>query len=79
VGMAQSPWAQFLNPDIAKILKPANAQDPNIEELLQQNIDVVFTWDTADPLEKMSNAGFPPWRHWHHLHTPTALKNTLRL
>lgn len=59
LGFAQSPWAQYLNPDLANIPTATNAQSPNIEELTKQEIEVVFTWDTADPLQAMSNAGIP--------------------
>ncbi|MDD3270144.1 MAG: ABC transporter substrate-binding protein [Syntrophomonadaceae bacterium] len=59
VGFPQSPWAQLLNPDLANIPTATNAKSPNIEELVKLDIDVVFTWDTAEPLQAMSNADIP--------------------
>lgn len=59
VGFEQSPWAHHLNPELDNIPAATNAKSPNIEELIKLDIDVVFTWDTAEPLEAMSNAGIP--------------------
>jgi iron complex transport system substrate-binding protein len=59
VGFAQSAWAEKINPDLANIPAATNAKSPNIEELLNLDIDVVFTWSDAEPLEAMSNAGIP--------------------
>lgn len=57
LGMPQSAWAQYINPGLSDIPTASNAQSPNIEELLELDIDVVFTWDNPEPLEAMSNAG----------------------
>jgi iron complex transport system substrate-binding protein len=59
LGFAQTAWAEKINPDLADIPTAANAKSPNIEELLNLDVDAVFTWSDAEPLEAMSNAGIP--------------------
>jgi iron complex transport system substrate-binding protein len=74
VGFAQSPWAQHLNPDLANISTATNAKSPNIEELLNLGIEVVFTWSTTEPLEAMSNAGIPALAALASSTTPTSVE-----
>jgi iron complex transport system substrate-binding protein len=53
------PWAVKVFPNLTKIPTMASYQDPNIEELMKQNVDVVFFWDYSKPLEKMTGSGIP--------------------
>ncbi len=55
----QMPWAAKIIPNLNKIPSMASFQDPNVEELMKQKIDVVFFWDYPKPLEKMAESGIP--------------------
>jgi iron complex transport system substrate-binding protein len=55
----QMPWAAKVIPNLNKIPSMASFQDPNIEELMNQKIDLVFFWDYPKPLQKMADAGIP--------------------
>lgn len=58
-GSVSSPWALKVAPDLKNVPTVANAQDPNVEDLLSKNTQVVFFWDTKTPLEKMNASGLP--------------------
>ena len=53
------PWAVRVIPNLTKIPVMTSNQDPNIEELMKQNVDVVFFWDYPKPLDKMTGSGIP--------------------
>lgn len=55
----QLPWAQKLNPKLAAIPTTPAYQDPNVEDILQANVDVVFYWHWPKPVEKMADSGIP--------------------
>jgi len=55
----QMPWAAKIIPNLNKIPTMASFQDPNVEELMKQKIDVVFFWDYPKPLDKMAESGIP--------------------
>ena len=55
----QMPWAAKIIPNLNKIPSMASFQDPNVEELMKQKIDVVFFWDYPKPLDKMTESGIP--------------------
>lgn len=60
IGFPQGPWAELLNPDLKNIAIASNPKAPNIEELLNLDVDVVFTWgDPDEPLMSKENAGLP--------------------
>jgi iron complex transport system substrate-binding protein len=59
VGFAQSAWANLIEPRPANIPTATNAKSPNIEELLNLDIDAVFTWADTEPLRLWTNAGIP--------------------
>ena len=59
IGGAQNKWAQLLNPSVTQIPAIANAQNPNIETLIADNVQVAFFWDYADPMKAMTDAGIP--------------------
>lgn len=60
VGFPQGPWAELLNPDLKEIAIASNPKAPNIEELLELDVDVVFTWGDPDELlMSKENAGIP--------------------
>ena len=52
-------WALRTNPNVTKIPTTSSFQNPNVEDLLSRNIQVVFFWDYADPLASMTKAGIP--------------------
>ena len=51
------PWALLVNPDLEKIPTTSSAQDPNVEDLIEKNVQVVFFWDYPLPVQKMTDAG----------------------
>jgi iron complex transport system substrate-binding protein len=55
----QMPWAAKVIPNLSGIPAMTSFQDPNIEELMKQNVDVVFFWDYPKPLDKMTETGIP--------------------
>ena len=55
----QIPWAEKIIPHLNDIPSMTSYQDPNIEELMNKKIDVVFFWDYPKPLQKMTDAGIP--------------------
>ena len=57
IGAAQNKWAQVLNPLVAQIPVVSSMQNPNIEDLIARNADVVFPYPTADSITAMINAG----------------------
>ena len=52
-------WAQLTNPNVLKIPAATSPQNPNIEDLLNRSVDVVFFWDTPAPIQSMTAAGIP--------------------
>jgi iron complex transport system substrate-binding protein len=55
----QRPWAKKIIPGISDITAVDSANNPNIEELVNQKVDLVFFWDYEDPMEKMADVGIP--------------------
>ncbi len=55
----QMPWAVRVIPNLSAIPDMASYQDPNLEELMNRHVDVVFFWDYPKPLEKMVSSGIP--------------------
>ncbi|MFH0967996.1 MAG: ABC transporter substrate-binding protein [Methanobacteriota archaeon] len=55
----QMPWAAKVISNLKDISSMTSFQDPNIEELMNQKIDVVFFWDYPKPLQKMIDTGIP--------------------
>jgi iron complex transport system substrate-binding protein len=53
------PWAVQVFPNLKNIPVMTSNQDPNLEELMKQKVDVVFFWDYPKPLEKMTVSGIP--------------------
>jgi iron complex transport system substrate-binding protein len=53
------PWAVKIIPNIKNLAVQTTEQDPNIEELMKANIDLVFFWDYEKPIQKMNEAGIP--------------------
>ncbi|HWQ66479.1 MAG TPA: ABC transporter substrate-binding protein [Methanospirillum sp.] len=53
------PWAVQIIPDLKKMAVQTTELDPNIEELMKANIDLVFFWDYDKPIEKMNEVGIP--------------------
>ncbi len=53
------PWAVQIIPNLKKIAVQTTELDPNIEELMNANIDLVFFWDYEKPIEKMNEVGIP--------------------
>jgi iron complex transport system substrate-binding protein len=53
----QPPWMEQTNPAVRQIPVILNSHEPNIEELLKQRVDVLFSWD--DPLltRKLEGSG----------------------
>ncbi|MCI1944977.1 ABC transporter substrate-binding protein [Clostridium luticellarii] len=54
-----SKWAAKVYPDVKKISATTSFADPNVEDLINKKIDVVFFWDTPKPLNKMTSSGIP--------------------
>ncbi|NLV27049.1 MAG: ABC transporter substrate-binding protein [Methanomicrobiales archaeon] len=55
----QMPWAKRVIPNLSNIPSVTSAQDPNMEELVNQNVDLVFFWDFPKPVDKMNDIGIP--------------------
>jgi iron complex transport system substrate-binding protein len=55
----QNPWVQKIIPGVSNIQGIASANDPNVEELANQKVDLVFFWDYEKPMQKMADAGIP--------------------
>lgn len=53
----QNPWVQKIIPDVSKIQGIASADNPNVEELVNQKVDLAFFWDYDKPMQKMADAG----------------------
>ena len=59
-GGAKSGWAHFVSPEYADIPVMENAQQPNVEELMELGVQVAFFWDSyPDAIEAMEAAGIP--------------------
>jgi len=55
----QRPWAKKIIPGVSDITAVDSANNPNIEELINQKVDLVFFWDYEKPIEKMADVGIP--------------------
>ncbi len=55
----ERPWGLKTNPNLAKIAVLENPQDPNVEELVNLDVDLAFFWGTEDPIRKMESVGIP--------------------
>jgi iron complex transport system substrate-binding protein len=53
------PWAMKVIPNLKNVPVMTSNQDPNLEELMKQKVDVVFFWDYPKPLEKITSSGIP--------------------
>ena len=51
------PWMVRTNPKVPKIPLMHNSHTPNIEELLKQDVQVVFFWDNPAGLAKLERSG----------------------
>lgn len=54
---AGPPWMERTNPRVRQIQLMRNSHDPNMEELLKQNVDVLFFWDDRIGLHKLAAYG----------------------
>jgi len=52
-------WAVKTNPNITRIPTTSSFQNPNVEDLVSRNVQVVFFWDYHDPVTSMEKAGIP--------------------
>lgn len=59
VTMSGSPWAKKIYPRLANIPAVQNAQDPNVENLVNLGVDLVFFWSTKAPIDNMTKVGIP--------------------
>ncbi len=56
--MASSGWAKAVAPEFSKVPIVNNAQDPNVEDLISKDVQVVFFWDTyPEVTKKMVDSG----------------------
>ncbi|HBE76187.1 MAG TPA: iron ABC transporter substrate-binding protein [Firmicutes bacterium] len=53
------PWAERLNPRLKDIYCSSAYNDPNIEELLSRQVDVVLYWDYPKQLAKLEECHIP--------------------
>jgi iron complex transport system substrate-binding protein len=58
-GVTPMPWAKKFFPSLAQLAGTKNPQSPNIEELLKQDLDVVFFWEIPDVISQITRAGIP--------------------
>jgi iron complex transport system substrate-binding protein len=55
---ATTSWAKVVSPEFANIPVTENATDPNIEELVELGVEVVFYWDSyPEVIEKLDQVG----------------------
>ncbi|MBU2513183.1 ABC transporter substrate-binding protein [bacterium] len=59
LSFSQLPWAQRLNPGLKIVPTTESYKDPNIEDILQAGVDVLFYWSWSKPVKKMSDSGIP--------------------
>lgn len=58
--MAQSGWGKVVCPEYGSIPTVENATDPNVEELAEKGVDVVFFWDSYPAVtEQLKTLGIP--------------------
>lgn len=56
--MASSGWAKAVAPEFSDVPIINNAQDPNVEDLIAKDVQVVFFWDTyPEVTNKMVDSG----------------------
>lgn len=67
-------WALKLFPTFAKADQETSFQNPNVEDLLSRNIQMVFFWDTPQPLKKMTDANIPVIVTQQSTHNPSSAK-----
>jgi iron complex transport system substrate-binding protein len=58
-GVTPMAWAKKFFPTLANVTGVKNPQTPNVEDLLSQNVQVVFFWDIPEMIEKMTQSGLP--------------------
>jgi len=51
------PWMVRTNPSVQQIPLMHNSHNPNVEDLLKQNVQVVFFWDSPRGLDKLARSG----------------------
>ena len=56
-GSYTNAWANLLNPNLSSLFAVSSPRDPNVEELLAQNIEVVFHFNNPEAIEKMTAVG----------------------
>jgi len=56
-----SPWATKIFPSFVKSqnLEVKSAMNPNLEDMMANNVDVVFFWNRPEVIQKMATAGIP--------------------
>ncbi len=57
IGIKQQKWAEVINPALAQMPVITTYSNPNVEELLAQQIQVCFYQNYPDPLKAMTDAG----------------------
>lgn len=58
-GFKNKGWASVVAPQLKNIQNVKSAREPNMEELLNKDVQVVFYWDTKDQIKKMESSGIP--------------------
>ena len=58
LSMEPTDWAYKVFPDFQPEIAQ-NAQEPNVEELVQKGVDLVLFWNTPEVLESLEAAGIP--------------------
>jgi iron complex transport system substrate-binding protein len=59
MSLKQSPWAHKINPGLKKAVVMPSYNDPDVEQILQLGVDLVFYWQWPQQTEKMASAGIP--------------------
>lgn len=67
-------WALKLFPTFAKAPTEKSFQNPNVEDLLTKNIQMVYFWDTPQPLQNMTAANIPVVVTQQSTHNPSSVK-----
>lgn len=59
MSIKQPPWASKLNPGLEKIAVMPSYSNPDVEQILNLGIDLVFYWQWPQQTRKMATAGIP--------------------
>lgn len=58
-GAVSGPWALEVYPRFREVRQLKNAMQPNLEELMELDADILYFWSIGEQIDKMTAAGIP--------------------